>query len=277
MIDVIVRYAQSSQGGSYTGLETLGAAQETNKTRARFSWKQYDFPIVFSNLDIAKNGGEGKIEDLLKIEMEEAKEDMKHRFASHIFQGYTNGLTGNGGKDIDSLVGACDDGSNVATYGGIDRTTYNWWDGQYDNESGVLSIAQMRTTYSSLKEKPDMIVTTPDGFDAYEALLTANLQYITNMVGKTGDPTFSELKFRGTPIEQDEYCTAQNMYMLNTKYLGFRVLKHPDFATSKEGLAMTDLQRPVNQDGKVGYILWYGNLICTQPRKQGRIYGITNA
>ena len=279
-IDVIVRYAQSTQGGSYAGLETLDAAQETTKTRARFQWKQYEMPIVFSNIDIAKNKGEG-LEDMLKVEMAEVKDDLQHKFAQAIFASYTNGITGNSGKDIDSLVGAADEGDNVGTYGGLVRSTSTWWKGNYDTMSGSLTIAKMRTMWSLASdgnETPDMIVTTTDGKDAYEALLTNTLQYITNTGNaSSGDASFQKLAFRGVKIEADKYCTAQNMYFLNSKYLGFRNLKHPNFPTTKEGFAMTDLQAPVNQDGKVGYILWYGNLICSQPRRQARLYGITNA
>jgi hypothetical protein len=284
-IDVIVRYKHSTQGGSYAGLEPLSAAAETNKTRARFSWKQYEQPIVFSNIDIAKNGGEGKIEDLLKTEMEEARVDLTDKFANAIFAGYTSGITGNGGKDIDSIVGATDDGSNVATYGGIDRSANVWWKGVYTQSSSVgghryLSISDMRTMFSAVtdgEDRPDMIVTTDNGYDAYEALMTQTLQFITNNAAGTGDASFGKLAFRSVEVMADKYCPAGQMYFLNSKYLGFRVLKHPDFATTKEGFAMSDLQRPTNQDGKVGYIFWYGNLICSQPRRQGHLYNIENA
>jgi len=52
-------------------------------------------------------------------------------------------------------------------------------------------------------------------------------------------------------------------------------LKHPKYPTDKMGFSVTTLREPTDQDGQVGYILWYGDLIATQPRRQGVIRNIT--
>ena len=81
-IEKVVRYANSTQGGWYEGLDVLDTASEDTRTRAYFNWRQAHQPIVFSNIDLAKNGGEGKIEDLLKTEMEDAKLALQDKFGT---------------------------------------------------------------------------------------------------------------------------------------------------------------------------------------------------
>ena len=77
--------------------------------------------------------------------------------------------TGNNGKDITGIQAAVDDGTNVATYGGINRGTYTWWKSQYfDAQNDVLSLGMinsMITKCTDGSERPDLIVTTPDLWD----------------------------------------------------------------------------------------------------------------
>lgn len=282
-ITIPVKYRINGQGGSYSGLEPLSAEGEQTRTRARFDWKQYYKPIVLSNIDIAKNGGEGKIVDLMSQEMKETRTDLADMFATAIWGSYTGGtVTGNGGKDIDSIIGATDDGGAVTTYGGIDRSTHTWFDGNEVAAGGAISLSKMREAFSRASygsDQPNWIVTTPNGRDSYEGLLTATTQYITN-VGSRGtnlEGSVPGATFRGVEIVGDRYAPSAKLYMLNTKHIYFVNMKHPDFPTDSKGFAMSDLVRPTSQDGKVGYIFWYGNLICEEPRKQSFLSGLTGA
>jgi hypothetical protein len=272
-IEQVVRYANNTQGGAYEGLDTLDTASEDTRTRAYFSWRQYHQPIVFSNIDIAKNGGEGKIEDLLKTEMEDAKLALQDKFGTALF-------TAQSGKSLDSLVDACDDGTNVASYGGITRSTYTWFKGNYTASSGALSLTNMATMYDSCKsgsKVPTIIVTHESEWSSYEALLHPHVRF--NFDAGNGFPKidggFQAMMFRGTPVVADEYCTDGYMYFLYEPTLKFVTLKHPKYPTDKRGFSLTQMREPTDQDGQVGFILWYGNLICTEPRKQGVLRGIT--
>ena len=73
-IEQPVKYRHNSQGGSYQGLEVLDSGQEITRTRAKIEVKQKYQPIVVSNIDVAKNGGQARIASLLETEMSEAKE-----------------------------------------------------------------------------------------------------------------------------------------------------------------------------------------------------------
>jgi hypothetical protein len=65
------------------------------------------------------------------------------------------------------------------------------------------------------------------------------------------------------------------MYFINEKYLTLYYMKHPKFPTDKKGFAMSPMREPVDQDGEVAFIFSYLQLVNRQPRKSGRLAGVT--
>jgi len=126
-------------------------------------------------------------------------------------------------------------------------------------------------------DKPTLLVGTETIWSAYEALLQPQVRYNFNTGGGYPkiDGGFSALLYRDTPMIADEKCTSGYLYFLNEKYLELINMKHPDYPTDKMGFTVTKMREPVDQDGKVAYILFYGNLICTQPRRQGVIRSVS--
>ncbi len=271
-IEKVVRYANSTQGGWYTGLDTLDTAQEQTRTRAYWNWRQCHQPIVVSNIDIAKNGGQEKVFDMLAEDMNDSRKTIEDRFGTALYTAQT-------GDTIESLVDGCDDSNNVATYGGINRGNYTWWKGDYTASGGTLSLALMATTYDAVTSgtnSPTLMVTHESEWSAYEALLQPQVRFQFASAGyPLIDGGFKSMLFRGTPLIADEYCTDGYMYYLNEKYWDVVTLSHPMYPTDKMGFTVTKMREPTDQDGEVGYILWYGNVICTQPRRNGVIRGIT--
>lgn len=270
-IHVPVKYRHNSQGGYYAGLELLDSAQETTRTRAVWEWKQFHKPIVISNIERAENMGDEGLISLMTAEMDDAKEAMMDQL--------TNALYGDGtsddGKAMDGLLAAVDDGTNVATYAGINRTVYTWWKANYTAVGAGISLAKMATMYDSCEhgaKRPDLIVTTKDIWSDYEALLIDQVRY-TN--GEAGSGTLNggatKLAFRATPIEKDVYCPAGKMFFLNTSTFEMRYLPHPKHPTDSNGFAMRPMAEPDNQDGEVGFIFFYHNLICVEPRANGQL------
>jgi hypothetical protein len=271
-IEQPVKYRHNSQGGSFAGLDPLNTALENTRTKAIFPWKQMYQSIVISNIEQAKNGGsDAETENLMTVEMEEAKTSLTDKFCTKLF---LDG-TGNDEKDIDGLVAMVDDGTNVDVYGGITRSTYTWWKSNYTASVGSLYLSDMATMMDSCSngsDEPDMLITTKTVKSAYEALLAAQIRFES---GSRLDGGAKELAFRGALITADEYCTAGYMYFLNTKKLKTKVLAHPQFPTDKRGFAVSDMREPVDQDGQVGFIFWYGNFYNEEPRKSGVLRGIT--
>lgn len=269
-----IKYAISTQGGPYAGLGGLDTGYEKTRTRAKWQWTQYHRPIVLSNIDIAKNGGTEKVVDLVGQEMKEAEGDLKDLLGTHL---YGDG-TGSGGLEFLGLVAAIDDGTNVDNYGDIPRTTNTWWQSDYNGAGGALSLATMRTSWDAAKsgsDVPTVIATTEAMFTKYEALLQANPRWEVQQMAMKMGSTNAELVFRGAPVIGDEKCTAGYMYMINEKYLKIFTLAHPKFPTRPDGFAMTDMREPVDQDGTVGFLLNYFQMVNLQSRRHAVIRGLS--
>jgi len=198
---------------------------------------------------------------------------MKDRFGDDMYTIQT-------GAKINSLVDMCDDGTNVTgNYGAIDMGDYSWWQGQYNGTGGALSLSMLATEYDLCKsgsDKPTLMPTTETIWSAYEGLLQPQVRYNFNTQGYPKiDGGFTALYFRDTPMIADEKCTSGYLYFLNEKYINLIYMSHPDFPTDKMGFAVSPMRVPTDQDGKVAYIFWYGNLICVKPKRQGVIRSVS--
>ena len=274
-LEIPVKYRHNSQGGSYSGLDTLDTGQETTRTRAFFNVKQIYQPIVLANIDLAKNGGEA-VADLMDTEMEEAKASLTDKFCTQLF---SDG-TGNGGKDLTGMKAAVgNDGTATASYGDITLATYTWFKGNYTATVGSLMLSDLATMFDSCKsgqDTPSIIVTTETVWSAYENLLQPQVRFQSEASGyNSGDGGMKALSFRGVPMISDEYCGSGDVYFINEKYVKMYYMKHPKYPTDAKGFAVTPLRDPVNQDGQVGFIFWYGQLVNSNPRRSGRLAGVT--
>lgn len=274
-LEIPVKYRQNSQGGSYSGLDVLNTAQEQTRTRAFFNIKQIYQPIVLANIDLAKNGGEGKVADLMDAEMEECRESLTDKLCSQLF---SDG-TGNGSKDLTGILAAVgNDGTATANYGDIVLGTYTWFKGNYTASVGSIMLSDFATMFDSCEsgaDTPSIIVTTKTLKSAYEALLQNQVRFQMVNGQVSADGGISNLSFRGVPIIADEYCTSGNIFFINEKYLKLYYMKHPKFPTDAKGFAVSPLREPVDQDGQVGFIFSYLQLVNSNPRRSGRLVGCT--
>ncbi len=274
-LEIPVKYRHNSQGGSYSGLDILDTGQEQTRTRAFFNIKQIYQPIVISNIDLALNGGEGKIADLMDAEMEECRESLTDKLCTQLF---SDG-TGNGSKDITGLLAAVgNDGTATANYGDIVLGTYTWFKGNYTAAVGSIMLSDFATMMDSCtsgSDTPSIIVTTKVLKSAYEALLQNQVRFQMVNGNVSADGGISNMSFRGVPFIADEYCPAGNIFFINEKYLKLYYMKHPKFPTDAKGFAVSPLRDPVDQDGQVGFIFSYLQLVNSQPRKSGRLVGAT--
>ena len=83
----------------------MDTGSEDTRTRSTWNWRQLHQPIVFSNMDLAKNGGgeATKVFDLLKTETEDARLALEDKLGTAMW-------TAQSGDQMDSLLDAVDDG-----------------------------------------------------------------------------------------------------------------------------------------------------------------------
>lgn len=304
-LKIPIKYQSSGSGGSFDGYDVFDTSKTNTRNFLTFRPKAYYQSVVLSNMEQAVNQGKAKVLDLVMTEMDSAKDDMCDGMGDLM---YADG-TGNGGKDFTGLAAAVDDGTSVATYGGLNRAVYTTIQSTVTNVGGNITLAAMATMYDSCTvgaDKPTLIVTTPTIWSYYETLLqptvVANYEaggfsqvtksgVVQNRGALKGEAGFDALWFRGTPMVKDEKCTAQYMYFLNEKYIKFYTLPHPDDpkapgrgsniegAYSEQGnpqvISWTGWKTPVNQDAKIGQFILYGDLVNKNCNRSGVLTGIT--
>ncbi|MBB6731890.1 phage major capsid protein [Cohnella zeiphila] len=273
-IQPAIEYAYASNAGSYRGYDTLNIEPQQTVTDAEFRRKQLYASIVYNGYEVASSRGKNAIFSMAEIAMNGAETALFNLMATQIF---ADG-TGNGGKDILGLPAAVDDGTNVAIYGGIDRTTNTFWKAQYDDSIGsitndILTQYYVAASRGGLQNSPDFMVA---GFTAWQAVnKVVSGRYEThstvNDAGKMfGNLGFPFINFMGVPVVYDEYCPTGDLYMLNSDTIQLWTDPVINFKPS-------ELVKPPNMDAKIGQIFWSGELVCTQPRANVHLKGITGA
>ena len=308
-----IQYVDTTNGGNTGIADRLDSDRQNTRVTASFEAKMAYKPVVVADIETTLNMGDEQIINLFDVEFDTQAKSLATLMAQNLY-------TGTGvGNAWDSLFGAADDGTNVLSYGGLSRTTYASWKGYYLASAGALTLTKMATAYDAVEtgmESPDVIVTTKSLWSTYEALLspTVRMGYSGSgypkmnafgMVGKTdgfsGNAGFNVLFFRGTPVVKDESCPSGKMFLINSKYFGFKGItlksdaKGRKYETlnfkrsgndetpkgvlgnvpSTRGFQFRALMSPVDQLAEVGYLLYAGNFISENPRLSGQMTGLS--
>lgn len=290
-IEVPVNLTAYTNLGSYSGFDTFSTTQQNTRQRASFTPSQVYCSIIVNGIQHAVNQGDAAQIDLIAAEMNQRAADLKDEMGTQI---YSDG-TGNTSKDILGIHAAVDDSTNVTTYGGLSRSTYTNWRGTLTAQSGSLTIANLAADFDAAQrgdDVPTLMVTTPAVFTIYEALLTPTVSHQFSMndfrmtetgIARVGGAVaanqgFRALTFRGIPFVADEKCTSGNIFTLNETHLTFYYIPQtlPGRKARDGGFYSTEWKEPVNQDGVVMELLWYGQLTTDAPRTHARRTGVTS-
>ena len=287
-IDIPVNLGDITAVGSYFGFDALSTTQENIRQRAIFNPSQYYASVPISGIQTAINQGDMAVINLVATEIDWRAKRLRDAMGDGV---YSDG-TGNAGKDILGIRAAIDDTTLVATYGGLNKTTYARWNATVTAQVGGLSLANLAADFDAAQrgdDAPTLMVTTPTVFTIYEALLTPTVSHQFSMndfrlVENTGgvgssivrvggtvaaNQGFRALTFRGIPFVSDEKCTAQEIYTINENHLKFYTINRPGQAI-KNGFSWTGFKEAINQDAVVAQLLWAGQLICDSPRTMAR-------
>lgn len=288
---VPIKYAKNTTGTSFRGYDTFSVAATDNRQFMEFTPSFYQITCSLPGDELSVADTDEKILDLMKLTIQSDTEDMADDLGT-IF--YSDG-TGNGSKDPLGLAALVDDGSNVATLGGLSRSTYTTLKGTVTSQA-TLSLASVDTLWiavTSGAQKPTAIYTTEAVFNYYGQLLRPQ-ERIAKDVGTikalSGGTGFSALFYNGKPILMDEKCTSGTFQMLNEDYLDFYALpyklaKSVSYKSQIEGndydapiglgFSWSDWIIPVNSASVVGHIYFGGQFITTNPKRHGKLTGIT--
>lgn len=286
----------------YEGWDTLGTQPTEGITAAVYPWRQAACPAGYNRREARVTSAQ-KIKELSKVKIEQAQMTMIEGFNRAMLQGNVN----NGGLLTDNIVSSTTGrsgieplpllinfivGSNFAqpttslTIGGLDQSVRTWWRNWTHDLTGATTLVSLLAAFDEMMEncskgpggKPDIIwcdhTTRRLLNSAYYAAYRRNMD-------SQNDYPFDNLLFRGAKVIADELIPnvyggstdtsvatgAGTAYFINTKFFKVKY-------DSQANFILTDLQKPVNQDGKIGHVLWMGNTCMTNRRKHGVIGGI---
>jgi hypothetical protein len=281
--EIMYTEAASITTNSYSGYETINVGQNSPISSASFDIKQYAGSVTMSGLETLQNSSKEQIIDLMEGRMKVAEAQLANRIDYDMYQDGT----GNGGKNIVGLALAVPDTPTSGTYGGIDRSTWTFWQSQsYSGATdggAAVSAANIQDYMVALglslvrgSDKPDLWVADTTYFSFYVASMQA-IQRVNSDGSGTAGAGFPSLKFYGGGMAADVVmgsgvngavntggttggATSAHMWALNTDYIFFRPHRDRNF------VPIGGERQSVNQDAIVKLIGWAGNMTSSGPQ-----------
>lgn len=289
---VPVKVSKNSTGTSFSGFDTFSVAATDNRQYMEFTPSFYQITCALPGDELSVADTEDKILDLMKLTIQSDTEDMADDLGT-IF--YADG-TGNGGKDPLGLAAIVDDGTSVATIGGLSRSTYSTLQGTVTDSSGTLTLAKIDTLWTNVSsgaQKPTAFYTTEAVFNFYGQLLRPQERISKDaslMKGLSAGTGFSALSYMGKPVLMDEKATSGVLFALREDDVDFYALPYKmakpvayksqiegnDYgAPMGLGFSWSDWVIPANSASVVGHIYFGGQFITRNPKRHGKLTGIT--
>lgn len=314
-LNLPIETANSTTGGSFSGMDTFPTAATNNTRLLTWYVAAYEQSVVIPGIerDINANN-EKQVLRLLTTRLDEAKISAAVGIGQQ-FYGTGNGKNFDGlGLIVDdgtntAAYGGLTRSSNVFVNADVTTptngiVTLDYLSSEMDNVSAV----------GSLSESPTLGLTTKSIWTNIEGILQPMLQARYDVVGvqgydrisggtpngvsvRPGDAAlgglagFRSITYRGIPIVPDDMATSGTFFWLNENYIDFYALKAGELQKISSNIEVQegfyydvkfpsawqfrDMMSPVNQYGEVGLLFLMGNLVCGQPRRNGKLIGIT--
>lgn len=262
-------YAQNGTYQRYSGYDVLNIAASDVISAAEYQWRQIALNVTASGMELRINNGGSKIKSLAQARIKNAMRTFKNNFSSDM---YSDGTLTNQINGLQALVAD----TGTGTVGGIDSSTWTFWRNKVQSAAAPLSgggaVTLSATTIEDLMrglymelvvgdDQPDLIVASNNYFDMFEASQVSIKRYTDETKATAG---FLALKYKKADVIFDggSGIPASRMYFLNTDYLN--LVEHRD-----ANLTVMDELKPVNQDAAVIPVLWMGNMVCSNRKRQG--------
>lgn len=249
-----VMYAVTTAAGWYTGTDLLNTTANDQISAASFTRAQAYANITITHTDELDNSGKSQILDFVKSKVQAAEMTLSHNLGTGVF---------NLGTDTKAIIGLRLAVDSAGTYGGISRTDYSWWSAQEDGSTTTLTMAALQSLYGDCSvgnDKPTVAITTQDLYDVYLNLLTPMQRFVDEDTARGG---FTNVMFNQLPVIVDSHCTALHWYFLNEKYI--TLFYHP-----RDDMRFESFVKPNDQQVASAKILWAGQMVCSNPRMQGK-------
>ena len=246
---------------------------------AWFEPKMVVVPIILSKQEILNNQGESQLMDVLDSYMAAAERALEDAMDGALH-------AAGGGKQLTGLQTAVPTAGTTGTYGGIDRAQNTWWQtSTYDANSFMTPATQVisttvrpmlnriMTAKSRGKDYADLLLMSPEHYEAYDAATVVIQRQTSGSLGKLG---FSTLEYigggkRATIVLEGGIGSdmpANTTYGLHTDSLRLRYHPSRNFDSIFKG----EGQMPIDKDAVAQFIGWMGELTMTNPKFNWKFY-----
>ena len=302
---VPVKVSKNTTGTSFRGYDSFSTSATDNRQFMEFTPSFYQITVSLPGDELSVADTDDKVLDLMKLTIQSDTEDMSDNLGDLI---YADG-TGNSSKDPLGLAAVVDDGTSVSVIGGLSRSTFTTLQSTVTASSGIIALSKLDTLWNAVvsgSQKPSIGLTTEAVFAFYGQLLRPQERIVKNMgttkniTGGTGfaDQTtggMSGLDFNGVGLIGDEKCTSGALVFLNENYVDWYALPYNLGGTAAKpvayksqikgndynapiglGFSWSDWIVPASQGAVFGHIYFGGQLITTNPKRHGKLTGITS-
>lgn len=268
-----LEYAQNSSYQRFSGYDVLNMSAQDVISAAEYQWRNIAISISANGTELRTNSGDSQIIRLAKARMNNAVRSFKNNFSSDL---YSDGTLTNQINGLQALVAD----AGAGTVGGINSATWTFWKNIVQSaaaplqgggaivpsattiEHGLFLPAWLTCTVGN--DKPDLIVCDMNYFTFFEQSQASLKRYTSGEDSAQGGIVSLKYKTADVVYDGDSGIPANHAYMLNTDFL--KLIAHPD-----ADLTEVPEMRSMNQDATVIWLLWMGNLVCSNRSKQAVI------
>lgn len=266
------------RGGWFSEWDLLDVSPKETRTAA-----EYDFGYAYANMTISgqqedKCIGDEAVLNLLDVERQTAEKTLIDQLSTAVFNDGSNAQQAHG---LRKIIGV------DRSLGGIDSTTYTWWDSitasgvdsnfsttnlteanLTDPSSDYFILRVMRKVWIACqhnKEHPGMVIVSDNLWNIYEEVNEGKQSFNYSAATKFAvDAGFQVAEYRGVPLVYDEYCPGSFMFMPNLDYMKMRIRSTRNFEVG-------EWQKPVNQLARIAQITVALQFTCNNSRYHGVI------
>jgi len=291
-----IKYQKGVATVAFNGFDQLPTSQQPVSVNMTFYPTFTATNVALAGSDLSVNKTALQRLNLMKTMMKSRAQDG----ADDVGNFFQSDGTAFGGKAPAGLGNIVDDGSTASTYGGLSRATYTGLNATVTASSGTISLLKVRQLANSITDgrvAPTFAVTDYTTWAYFEQLLQPfqrnTYSDFQNMDAGTGYKAKGMI-WDGLTIYKDRKITTGVFYLLNLDYLKYYGLNwwegepvslkdeqikgniymyNPANAT--KAFTWTKWIKAYNQGAVNGFMIMAGQLICTDPFRNGKLTGIT--
>jgi len=266
-----LEYAENGNYQRFSGYDVLNMAAVDVISAAEYQWRNIAISVAANGTELRVNSGDSRIIKLAKSKLTNAVRSFKNNFSSDL---YSDGTLANQINGIQALVAD----AGTGTVGGIDSSTWSFWRNKVQSAAspiqggGAITVSETTIEHDMFlplwlectvnNESPDIIVCDGNYYRFFEESQASLKRYTDGEQSAQGGIVSLRYKTAKVMYDGDSGIPANHAYFLNTDYLKLYV--HPD-------ADMTEIpeMRSINQDATVVWMLWMGNLCCSNRSRQG--------